>query len=66
MVVTLDTSHFEMSELNALAPLNAAESKKKRERQEQRKEVREWIRKNSRAKKGRRMDRGRCEKKKED
>ena len=28
--VTLDTSHFEMSELNALAPLNAAESKKKK------------------------------------
>ena len=34
MTDTLDTSHFEMSELNASAPLNAAESKKvKREKQ---------------------------------
>ena len=34
MFVTLDTSHFEMSELNSVAPENAAESKKeKRERE---------------------------------
>ena len=32
-MVTLDTSHFEMSELNASALSNAAESKKKRQRQ---------------------------------
>jgi len=32
MVVTLDTFHFEMSELNALAAQNAAESKKKEKR----------------------------------
>ena len=37
MIVTLDTFHFEMSELNALAAQNAAESKKKgKEREEQR------------------------------
>ena len=43
MLVTLDTSHFEMSELNALAVLNAAESKKReREREEKRGEVRKF------------------------
>ena len=37
MFVTLDTSHFEMSELNAAADVNTAESKNnKREREEQR------------------------------
>ena len=30
MAVTLDTSHFEMSELNASASLNTAESKKEK------------------------------------
>ena len=30
MIVTLDTFHFEMSELNALAAQNAAESKKRK------------------------------------
>ena len=38
MVVTLDTFHFEMSELNALACRNAAESKnRKRERSKEEK-----------------------------
>ena len=44
MFDTLDTSHFEMSELNALASGNAAESKnekREREREKQRGEVRE-------------------------
>ena len=37
MFDTLDTFHFEMSELNSVAPENAAESKKeKRERGEKR------------------------------
>ena len=43
MLVTLDTTHFEMSELNALAPPppNTAESKKKeREKKAQREGVR--------------------------
>ena len=42
---TLDTSHFEMSELNALAKANTAEPKKKtekREREEKRGEVRKF------------------------
>ena len=33
MFVTLNTSHFEMSELNALAEENTAESKKRQERE---------------------------------
>ena len=32
MVTTLDTFHFEMSELNTSASLNTADSKRKRER----------------------------------
>ena len=34
MLDTLDTSHFEMSELNARAEINAAESKKERKKRE--------------------------------
>ena len=42
MFSTLDTSHFEMSDLNAVAPENAAESKKeKRERGAKRRSERE-------------------------
>ena len=36
MFVTLDTSHFETSELNASALANAAESKKKRKEERER------------------------------
>ena len=49
MFVTLDISHFEMSDLNAVAPANAAESKKeKTEREEKRGEVRHRVRRTNR------------------
>ena len=38
MYVTLDTSHFEMSELNALVPKNTAESKKEKKRERRKEE----------------------------
>ena len=40
MLNTLDTSHFEMSELNASALKNAAESKKERDRSKEEKSQR--------------------------
>ena len=66
MGFTLDTSHFEMSELNATAVLNTAESKKKKERERRQKKRSEKILEKKQKKKWgeRGGERGRYEKEK--
>ena len=65
MFVTLDTSHFEMSELNALVPKNTAESKKeKRERGEKRRSEKILEQKKEEEMGKWEKREGRCEKKK--